>query len=301
MPATAPARRAPPSSRCRRRFSSTSRWPPRICCSVSACATRVRHARRSASLETASRLNPALTAPREALAALYVAGGDVGRAIDQLEALVALDSSKATRLVALGLAYADAGRYEAAVLTLGRAIERFPDSPDAYAALGHVWLETAEARSDTVALNKALGALTTAASHSDATSETLTDFGRALMLGGDTAAAERALRQALAKLPVLPEAYLHLATITSGDGRLQDARDALVRYATLVGDQKPMAGTATRIASTRFSWANRTSPSAGSIVPWTRPARRRSCWRDWPTRACVPAISRARELRSTRD
>ena len=56
------------------------------------------------------------------------------------------------------------------------------------------------------------------------------------------------MRQAVAKLPVLPEAYLHLATITSGDGRLQEARDALVRYATLIGDQKPMAGTATRIA-----------------------------------------------------
>lgn len=201
-----------------------------------------------ASLEAASKLEPALTAPREALAALYQASGETGRAVEQLEALVALDSSRATRLVALGLAYADAGRHEAAVLALGRAIEGFPDSSDAYGALGRVWLEMAEARNDTVALNKAVGALTTAASHSDVTSQTLTDLGRALLRSGDTAAAERALRQASAKLPVPPEAYLHLATITARDGRLQEARDALVRYAMLVGDQQSMAGTATRIA-----------------------------------------------------
>jgi tetratricopeptide (TPR) repeat protein len=186
------------------------------------------------SLETASALQPGLTAPREALAALYVAGGEKTRAIDQLEALVALDASKPERLVALGRAYAQAGRHEAAILALSRAVERFPDSAEAYAALGRVWLEAAELRRDSVALRKAVEALSTAASHSDATSDALTDLGRARLLAGDADGAERAFRQAIERLPVNPDAYLHLATMTARSGRVQDAREALDRYTALV-------------------------------------------------------------------
>lgn len=201
-----------------------------------------------AALEMAADLQPALNAPREALAALYAANHEPARAIDQLEALVALDISRPARLVALGRAYAEAGRHEAAVLALGRAVERFPDSSEAYGALGRVWLDAAESRRDQVALRKAVEALTTAASHADAASETFADLGRAWLLTGDSGAAERALRQAVARLPVAAAAYLHLAMITGRDGRVQEARDALLRYAALVGDQQPLATVAERIA-----------------------------------------------------
>ena len=135
------------------------------------------------------------------------------------------------------------------MLTLSRAVERFPDETAVYAALGHVWLEAAETRDDSIALKKAVEALTTAASHSDATSDTLTDLGRALLASGDAAGAESALRQALTRLPVRPDAYRYLAAIVVKDGRVQDARDALIRYATLVGDAEPVASIATQIAS----------------------------------------------------
>ena len=59
------------------------------------------------------------------------------------------------------------------------------------------------------------------------------ELGRAWMLAGDPRAAERALRQAVARLPVPPDAFLHLADVTERDGRIQDARDALLKYATL--------------------------------------------------------------------
>jgi predicted Zn-dependent protease len=36
--------------------------------------------------------------------------------------------------------------------------------------------------------------------------------------------------------------------VTSRDGRIQDARDALLKYATLIGDEKPLAQVATQIA-----------------------------------------------------
>jgi tetratricopeptide (TPR) repeat protein len=226
-----------------------------------------------ASLETATALDPGLTAPREALAALYEASGETGRAIDQLEALVALDYARPARLVALGRAYAEAGRHEAAVLTLGRAVERFPDSSTAYAALGRVWLEAAEARRDPSALRKAVQALSTAVSHADATSDTLADLGRAWLLSGDAAAAERALRQALARLPVPPTAYLDLAAIAARKRHVQEARDSLVKYATLIGDEQAVASVAPRIAEYSIGlgephvavrWIDRAIAEAGS-------------------------------------
>jgi tetratricopeptide (TPR) repeat protein len=201
------------------------------------------------SLEEAARRSPASqTSAREALADVYLAEGDYTKAINQLEALAALEPAKPDRVVAVGLAQARAGRDENAVTTLGRAVERFPDAPQVYAALGHVWLTEAQKRGDRVALNKAVEALTQAASRSDASSDTHAELGRAWILAGDRQSAERALRQAVSKLPVPPEAYLQLAEVTSHDGRIQDARDSLLKYATLVGDDKPLANVATQIA-----------------------------------------------------
>ena len=205
--------------------------------------------RARASLEMATQLAPGLTAPREALAGVYADSGDSSRAIDQLEALAALDPTTSARFVALGVAHARARRHEAAVLTLSRAVERFPNDPGVYGALGRVWLDAAEARQDPVALKKALEALTTAATHTDATSETLADLGRAWMRSGDLSAAQRVLRQATTRLPVYPAAFLHLALVSGRAGRLQEARDALVKYAVLVDETVPMAEVATQIAA----------------------------------------------------
>jgi tetratricopeptide (TPR) repeat protein len=133
------------------------------------------------------------------------------------------------------------------VVTLSRAVDRFPDASQAYAALGHVWLSSAQSRGDRVALKKAVEALTKAATRSDASSETLAELGRAWMLSGDPQEAERMLRQAVSRLPVPADAYLQLATVTERDGRIQEARDALMKYATLVGDSQPLATVARRI------------------------------------------------------
>ena len=60
-----------------------------------------------------------------------------------------------------------------------------------------------------------------------------------------------------------PDAYLQLAEITGRDGRIQEARDALLKYATLVGDEKPLADVATR--DCRLFRASR---RAGLAVRW---------------------------------
>jgi tetratricopeptide (TPR) repeat protein len=198
-------------------------------------------------LEQAVKLGPGLFNAREALAEVYLAEGNPGRAIEQLEVMAALEPASADRLVAVGLAQSRAGRLEAASLTLGRAIDRFPDAPNGYAALGHIWLTTA-LRGDRVALNKAVEALRQAASKQGVSSETLTELGRAWMLLGEYPAAERVFRQALAQLPVPAEAYLHFATVTQRGGRIQEARDALVKYVALVGDTRPIVSVASQIA-----------------------------------------------------
>ena len=197
--------------------------------------------------EAASRSPASQTAAREALAEVYALEGEHSRAITELEAVAALDPSRPERIVALGLAQARGGREDAAVMTLSRAVERFPDAAAVYAALGHVWLTAAERRGDRVALNKALEALTQAVSHRDASGETFAELGQAWLLAGDVRAAERALRQATGKLPVPAEVYLQLADVTARDGRIQDARDALLKYATLIGDDRPLTTVAVRI------------------------------------------------------
>jgi predicted Zn-dependent protease len=184
----------------------------------------------------AVRLNPAFVAAREALADLHAARGERRRAIEQLEAIAALEPSRPERLVMVGLTYANMGQPDTAILTLGRAAERYPDSPVVYAALGRVWLDTA-ARGDVVALSKALEALEPIANQPDASSETLTLFGRALLVSGNAAAAERTLQAAVNRAPADPLAYHYLADAASRLGHVAVANDAAARYALLAGSR----------------------------------------------------------------
>ena len=130
-----------------------------------------------------------------------------GEAIEQLEALAALEPARPERLVSVGLAYARLGRTDAAILTLGRAAERYPDEPVVYTALGRVWLEAAPSSERPRGLSKAVEALDRSRPYGDATSEALALYGRALLLPGDVEAAERTLQQACRVPPVEPVAY----------------------------------------------------------------------------------------------
>ncbi len=199
-------------------------------------------------LERALKIAPAFTAPREELTDLNMASGRTASAMEQLEALAALEPTRAERRVAVGMAYARMGRPDMAVLTLGRAAERYPGQPIVYTALGRVWLESAELRNDRVALSKAIEALQPLATGASAPSDALALYGRALFLSGDTAGAERLLQQAVQRLPVDPLAYLHLAAAHERLGRQAAARDALVRYIALTPDNREMESLAARIA-----------------------------------------------------
>jgi tetratricopeptide (TPR) repeat protein len=183
-------------------------------------------------LRRAVQLNPALAPAREALVDLYAGLGRYRESVEQLEALAALEPGNAPRTVRVASAYARLGRIEAAIVTLGRAIERYPDDPIVYTALGRVWLDTG---ADPFAVRKALEALRPAAERPDATSETLTLYGRAQYLGGSFAAAERTLQRAVTRTPVDPLAYRYLADTATRLRRPQAAREADLKYAALTG------------------------------------------------------------------
>lgn len=196
-----------------------------------------------AALTTAARLAPGLLAVREARADAYQARGQTARAVDELNALAALEPERAERAVAVAAAYVRAGRHDAAVLALGRAAERFPDSAAVFTTLGGVWLKAAEA-GDGVALDKALAALTRAAAMSDASGDTIALLGQARLRAGDLTGAERDLRAAVLRLPVRTEAYRALADVLERRRQPVEALEALARFATLAAGT-PAAGAVT--------------------------------------------------------
>jgi len=196
-------------------------------------------------LERAVALAPTMAPAREALASLYGALRRDRDAIDQLEALAALEPARPERQVAVGLAYARAGKLDEAVVTLTRVAERYPERASVYVALGRVWLDAAATRKD--GLGKALAALEEVAGDGSASSEALTLYGRALLMSGDVARAYRFLERAAQALPVEPSSLVFLATPAERLGRVSVCRDALVRYAALVGDDRQAADRAFRI------------------------------------------------------
>jgi tetratricopeptide (TPR) repeat protein len=195
--------------------------------------------------EKAVAISPAMIPAREELAELF---GSLGRRADELEQLqviAGLDRLQVERQVMVSLAHARAGRGDVAVLTLGSAIERTPDQPAIYEALGRVWLDLSDTRED--ALNKALDALERVAARADASSGVLTLYGRALAKAGQLAAAERALLQATRRFPVDHDAFLAYADVAERESHDQAARDALIDHAALVPADHASASRSARI------------------------------------------------------
>jgi tetratricopeptide (TPR) repeat protein len=201
---------------------------------------RGRNADAERALEKAIAVNAAFPAARAELTDVKMAMGRQRDAIEQLEALAALNPSEPEQLVAVGLAHAKLGRVESAIAALGRAAERHPDEPAVYTALGRVWLQFAESREDGDAVSKAIDALQPTAVRTK-NSETLTLYGRALFLSGDSHNAQGILQQAVTQLPVDPNAFLYLAAATQRLKRADVARSALVDYAALVGKSQTEA------------------------------------------------------------
>jgi len=172
--------------------------------------------------EKALALAPGLIPAREELADLYGALDRHTEELEQLQMIAGLDRDHVARQVAIGLAHARAGHWDLAVLTLGGALERSPNEPEIYRALGRVWLE--RPRDDRAFLSKAREELERVASSPPATSETLTLYGRALLQDGDVDGAEHALQQATLRFPVDPQAFVLYASTAEKQSHLEPAR-----------------------------------------------------------------------------
>jgi tetratricopeptide (TPR) repeat protein len=221
-----------------------------------------------AEFQKAVQLSPGSVPAREELADTLSSLNRHAEAIEQLDVLAALDS-RLERRVAVGLAHARAGHLELAVLTLGSAIERAPDQPVLYGALGRVWLDIAETRHDRPdAIQKALEALARAASSPTATSDVKTLYGRALLDDHQLEAAEQVLQQATERFPVEPTAFSELANVAEQLKHYETARTALISYNALVGDDAEFARRALKIGvlslsvndpETAIAWLTRAS------------------------------------------
>jgi tetratricopeptide (TPR) repeat protein len=219
--------------------------------------------------ERAVALAPASIPPREELADAYGALDRRREEIEQLQALAALDRDHVERQVTLGLAQARAGRWDASVLTLSAALERTPNEPLLYRALGQVWLERPREKNDRVFLSKAREALERVASQPTANSTTLVLYGRALLQEGELEAAEQAFQDATRRYPVDPPALVEYAALAERQNHLDAARSALITYDELSGGDAEAAARAGHIAALSL----RLNDAPAAVVWFERVAR----------------------------
>jgi Tfp pilus assembly protein PilF len=200
--------------------------------------------------EKAIALAPDLVAAHEELAEIHAGGGRRADELAQLQTIANLDRDHVERQVAVALAHTRAGNTDLAVTTLSNALERAPDQPLVYAALGRVWLDIALTRKDhPEALSKALEALARAASTSAATSEVLTLYGRALLLDGAIELAALTLERATTRYPIDPAALLLQSTTAERMNDPDTARHALIKYVAIVPDGAEFAAHAAHIGA----------------------------------------------------
>jgi tetratricopeptide (TPR) repeat protein len=200
-----------------------------------------------AAFEQAVARSPGLIPAHEELADLYGSTGRRNEELEQLQLIAALDRDHIGRQIAVGVGHArashaarDLSRQERqanlAILTLGSVLERVPDHPAAYLALGEVWLGLAVSREDPDDLSKAIDALERAASVPGAPSTALSLYGRALLFGNRLEAAERVLEQATTRFPLEPGSFLDYAAAAGRRNHADVARIALSQYRALVTD-----------------------------------------------------------------
>ena len=197
--------------------------------------------------EKAVAIEPGMLAAREELADLYRALDRRTEELAQLQILAGLDRDRVARQVAVGMAHARAGRWDLAILTLGSALERSPNDPEIFRALGEVWLD--RPRDDRAFLSKAREALERVAASPAATSRALTLYARALVQDGDAAGAERALEAATTRFPIDPAALLLYASTAEKLGHPGVARTALIEYGALTSSSADLAPRAIQIAA----------------------------------------------------
>lgn len=200
------------------------------------------------SLRRAVALSPGLVPAREALADTYGMTGRRREQLEQLEAIAALEPERPQRLVSIASAYAEAGRANAAIAALDRLGDSLPDDPALRTEVARAWLTAAGARGDRQLARRVRAMLEPIATPGSASGEVLALLGQAQWLLGEVSAAERNLQLAVARLPVPPSAFLHLADAAERLQHLPTARSALIDFTSLTSDEDARQRAALRVA-----------------------------------------------------
>ncbi len=183
--------------------------------------------------ERAIELAPAQVDARLGLADLHAARGRDREELALRESAAALDTTGPGGLMSVARAYAAKGRNDQAIAALTRAADQYAGSSAVQAALGRLWIDLADGSSDTAALKRALALLAPMAAKPDASSETLTLYGHALLLDGSLIAAERVLERATLQFPIAPEAFALLGEAAARRGHRAAAELARRKQAAL--------------------------------------------------------------------
>ena len=189
--------------------------------------------RAQAALERAVILAPANVAPRAALAEVHAARGQVRDELATRETVAALDRAGPTALVSLARAYATRGRTDQALAALTRAADQDLGADAVALARARVWVDVASQTTDGAYLARALATLAPLAAAPRTDSEVLTLYGRALLLDGSLAAAERTLHDATRLFPVAPGAFGLLAEAAARRGHHAAAAVARAKHDAL--------------------------------------------------------------------
>jgi len=154
------------------------------------------------------------------------------------------------------------------VATLTAALDQATDQSPVNAALGRVWLQLAESRTDRPeAAGRALEALERAASALTATSDTKALYGRALASSGQLDAAEQLFQQAIERYPIAPSAFRQLGLVADELGHAAVARTAFMQYLSLAPTDPDAASFAARIGALSLKLNE-----AAAALPWLQRA-----------------------------
>jgi tetratricopeptide (TPR) repeat protein len=170
-------------------------------------------------------------APRDAgshhlLGRALLRAGDLGGAVDSLRLAIALKDDFAAAHLDLALALAATGRDREARAMCGRAIELAPEMAEGHRLLSEL-LEAAGASYEAAEYSRRAAAL-----GEDSVSGRL-DFVKAAALENNLAAAERHLREAIARHPNSHELHKALGDVLAKRGRFEEAIEACDRALVL--------------------------------------------------------------------
>lgn len=162
------------------------------------------------------------------LGTLYYMRGSMNVALEELRTAVAADPSYATAHGALGLVYMELRENEIAEHSFRRALELAPEDPDINHNYGWFLCQIGRAGESAPYFKRALDNPLYATP-----ARTLAAAGTCAMRAGDLAGAEDRLQRALRIDPDMPIALLRTAELRYRQGRYNEARRMLQRYAAV--------------------------------------------------------------------